>query len=176
MASSQLMGSNLPSPRLPTRFMGCVRRSGWFSQRRIERPRRQARAWKSASPVSSVSMYTTLPSRTCHLNTQQPPQFTLHWLQTICSSPSAWAVSTPWPNRESAATAVPPAAASAPSAPVVFTNVRRLRLGMMSVICSPLSLLPSRLFPYPRVPSELAKQRRTPMRISCRKTPRARAE
>ena len=39
---------------------------GLFSQRRMERPRRQARAWKSSSPVLSASIYCTLPSLECH--------------------------------------------------------------------------------------------------------------
>ncbi len=45
--------SNLPSPRLPTRFIGYFRRSGWFIRRRMERPREQART--DGCPYSSFA-------------------------------------------------------------------------------------------------------------------------
>lgn len=42
-ASSQLIRLNLPSPRLPTHFIGYFKRSGLYTRRLIERPRKQAR-------------------------------------------------------------------------------------------------------------------------------------
>ena len=130
IASSQLICSNLPSPRLPTRFIGYSRRSGLFSQRRIERPRRQARAWKSSSPVLSVSIYCTLPSLECHWKTQSPPQLTLHWLHAMVSFASA-AEPSPFlstdgeqPNIELAPSAL---AATAAPANDPFTKFRRVK-------------------------------------------------
>ena len=60
------------------------------------------------------------------------------WPHVTVSSAAACACGTPAPKSVFVAATLPPTAASAPSAPVVFMNVRRLRLGMMSDMTLPL--------------------------------------
>ena len=74
----------------------------------------------------NVSTQATSSSFTWNFSEQRPGQLMAQWPQVVVSCASAKAASGAKPNMASALAAVPAAAASAPRAPVVFRNERRL--------------------------------------------------
>ena len=159
-ASSQLMRSNSPEPRLPVRFMGYLRRSGLLIHFRTERAFRQERNEtppNSSSPSVSLSTQRRVPSTTWHFRGQATkPQW-----QQLCqmTSPSSGmslattsvvpvcARSSPFsavwgaqPKRELAA----PAPAMAAKADRVGPLTNPLRETVLSVACAINGLLSPR--------------------------------
>ena len=129
MASSQLICSNLPSPRLPVRFVGCCRRSGWYCHLRYERPRTQALPHGVSSSDwngSRVSTFVMVPSLTCALMRHLPPQSNVEHVFTTCVPSSAALAAPSFLACSSLLGAQPPnMSALAPTAPVSAKNDRR---------------------------------------------------